>query len=271
MKYILLFSIIHFFAFQLIGQTVEEKIYQQKRQLPKGSGTAEMSIILAKSFLGKPYKGGTLEGNEKEKLVCNLQEFDCSTFVENIVALALDRQSKESSFNNYLTILKKLRYEDATVDGYGSRLHYFREWMRQSEANGICQDISSILGGEKQAKKINFMSSNRHLYPSLQEEKAFLKIQAKENTLNKSPYFVIPKSKISLIENDIQDGDIIAIASNVAGLDYNHEGFAHRKNGRIYLLHASYEQKKIIISDETLSEYLQRIKKHAGISVLRLL
>ncbi len=270
MKFITILSALCLFSQTMMAQSVEEKIYQQKLQLPKGQSTSEMVIILAKSFLGKPYKGGTLEGNEKERLVCNLQEFDCSTFVENIVALALDRESNQASFKNYLDILKKLRYENATIDGYSSRLHYFREWMLQNETNGIGQDISSMIGGEKQLKKINFMSNNRHLYPSLQDEKVFAKIQNKENTINKSTYFVIPKNKIQSIEKDIQDGDIIAIASNVAGLDYNHEGFAFRKNGRIHLLHASYEQKKVIISDETLSEYLQRIKKHAGISVLRL-
>jgi hypothetical protein len=61
------------------------------------------------------------------------------------------------------------------------------------------------------------------------------------------------------------------ITSNVDGLDFNHEGFAIQKNGRVYLLHASYEQKKVIISTELLVDYLNRINKHSGISVLRLL
>jgi hypothetical protein len=55
----------------------------------------------------------------------------------------------------------------------------------------------------------------------------------------------------------------------VAGLDVNHEGFAIWQNGKLKLMHASLEQKKVIISDETLLEYMNRIKKHSGVMVLR--
>ena len=115
------------------------------------------------------------------------------------------------------------------------------------------------------------MTSNRELYPNLKDEATYLAIKEHQKQINEFDFYYIPKWKIEKIENQVQDGDIIAITSNVDGLDFNHEGFAIRKNGRVYLLHASYEQKKVIISSELLVDYLNRINKHSGISVLRLL
>jgi len=68
----------------------------------------------------------------------------------------------------------------------------------------------------------------------------------------------------------LQDGDIIGITSGIEGLDFNHEGFVVKRNGRAYLLHASLEAKKVILATETLADYLQRVKKHSGIVVLRI-
>ncbi len=45
-------------------------------------------LEIGKFFLGTPYVVGTLETKRGEHLVVNLREFDCVTFVENVVALA---------------------------------------------------------------------------------------------------------------------------------------------------------------------------------------
>ncbi|MFV1988088.1 MAG: N-acetylmuramoyl-L-alanine amidase-like domain-containing protein, partial [Gemmatimonadota bacterium] len=42
---------------------------------------------LAESFVGTPYTPGTLEADGPEGLVINFREFDCVTFVENMLAM----------------------------------------------------------------------------------------------------------------------------------------------------------------------------------------
>jgi hypothetical protein len=185
--------------------------------------------------------------------------------------MSLISHSSSQTFEKYKKQLTELRYRNSTVQGYASRLHYFKEWIIQAERNNILQDITSKIGGMKQKKSLNFMTSNRELYPNLKDEATYLAIKEHQKQINEFDFYYIPKWKIEKIENQVQDGDIIAITSNVDGLDFNHEGFAIRKNGRVYLLHASYEQKKVIISSELLVDYLNRINKHSGISVLRLL
>jgi hypothetical protein len=255
----------------VFAQNADETIFLQKMKLPQEETMAKTAIMIAKSFVGKPYKAGTLEVNSKEKLVCNLRDFDCSTFVENVIAMSLISHSGSKSFEKYKNQLTELRYRNSIIQGYASRIHYFKEWIIQAERNNILLDITSKIGGMKQKKSLNFMTSNRELYPNLKDEDTYLAIKEFQKKINESDFYFIPKWKIEKIEAKIQDGDIIAITSNVDGLDFNHEGFAIQKNGRVYLLHASYEQKKVIISSELLVDYLNRINKHSGISVLRLL
>ncbi|WP_435355134.1 N-acetylmuramoyl-L-alanine amidase-like domain-containing protein [Emticicia sp. SJ17W-69] len=255
----------------VFAQSADEMIFMQKMKLPKSESKAQTALSIAKSFIGQPYKGGTLEVNTKEQLVCNLRDFDCSTFVESVIAMTLIKYHEKPSYEKFNTQLKNLRYRKGEINGYTSRLHYFREWMIQSEENNIGQDITNLIGGQIQKKELNFMTSHRELYPKLKEDEAYLLIAKTQKHLNDYDFYFIPKAKVSKIESQIHDGDIIAITSTIDGLDYNHEGFAITQNGRLHLLHASYDLKKVIISQEPLADYLNRIKKHSGISVFRLI
>ncbi len=80
----------------------------------------------------------------------------------------------------------------------------------------------------------------------------------------------IPKNKLLSKESFIQTGDIIAITSSVGGLDIAHEGFAIRQNGRVYLLHASQDFGKVMVTKEPLVEYLSRHPKQTGVMISRL-
>lgn len=255
----------------LYAQSADEQLFKQKMTLPKGETTAQTAVTIAQSFLGQPYKAGMLDAPANEQLVCTLKDFDCWTFVETVTALAITKNSPIPDFPVFLSYLKKLRYRDATIDGYASRLHYFKEWAVRAEQNKIAQDMTELLGGVPSEKLINFMTQHRSLYPHLQKSETFSAVEKHEIDLNGYAFYYIPKADVKNMESQIEDGDIIAITSNIAGLDFNHEGFAIRKNGRIHLLHASQEMKKVMISTEPLTDYLNRIKKHSGIAVMRLL
>ena len=235
-------------------------------QTPKGT-VAQDIIDISQNFMCNPYLAGTLEG-EEEKLVCKLDGFDCYTLVENVLALALTKKSGQKTEENYLKILQKLRYRNGKIDGYTSRIHYFFEWAKQAERYGYLQDLSPIFG-VKLIKRIDFMSQNSKLYPALSSPENLSKLTLTEQNISKIPFYYIPKDNFSNYVSLIKDGDIIAFTSSVAGLDVNHEGFAVWQNGKLKLLHASLEKKKVIISDETLNQYLQRVKKHSGVLVLR--
>ena len=75
----------------------------------------------------------------------------------------------------------------------------------------------------------------------------------------------IPSQKISpQILRAIKTGDYIGIYSDRDGLDVSHTGIAVRKNGGVYLRHASLVHKKVL--DEELATYM---KNKPGLLVYR--
>jgi hypothetical protein len=247
---------------------LNQAIFAEKIQLEKGATKAVTAMTIARSFVETPYVAHTLE-RTPEKLVCNLKEFDCYTFVETVLAITQARYHQKS-YLQFQTFLRQMRYREGKIEGYGSRLHYFLEWKQQGEHNGWFTDVTAQLGGIKTQPVINFMTTHRNLYSGLGEENEFQITQQVEAKLSTNPWYVIPKNEVSKIESQLHEGDIVGITSTIAGLDFNHEGFVTKKGNHMYLLHASSDAKKVVVSNETLSDYLQRIKKHSGIVVLRL-
>ncbi len=235
----------------------------------EASSLGNNMIFIGKSFLGTPYVEKTLEIGEKESLVINLQGLDCTTFVENTLALNLLRKSKQSSFEDFAEQLETIRYRNGQVDGYSSRLHYFTDWIRTNERKGLVEDITATLGGIELNKPINFMGTHRDLYPFLKDETNYKGILETEKELAKETLCYLPQDQIRTTENKIQPGDIIALATAIKGLDVTHTGIAIRQpNGRIHLLHAS-SSGEVKITKEPLVDYLKKIKNNIGIMVAR--
>ena len=68
----------------------------------------------------------------------------------------------------------------------------------------------------------------------------------------------------------IQNGDIIAVVTRKDGLDYSHQGLAFWGNdGKLHMLHASSQYKKVIEDSRTLATYLNGISHALGIRVFR--
>jgi hypothetical protein len=262
------------FAFLYLSassQTKDEAIFIEKNKIELGITPSESIIKIAKSFLETPYVASTLEINEAEQLVCNLSELDCFTFDENVLALYLTKKKNSNSYADFQKILTQLRYRNNKIDGYTSRLHYFTEWIRQAEKNGYIKDITLEIGGETTTKEVHFMSVNQKMYPKIRDEKTLETIIKNEKKINIKPLSQIEKTKVASVESKIKEGDLIAMTSTIEGLDCNHVGIAILVNGLIHLLHASSSLKKVVISEKPLAEYLQGIKKDAGIMVLRVL
>jgi hypothetical protein len=255
----------------LFSQTKDEAIFLEKNKIELAATPSESILKIALSFLETPYVASTLEINETEQLVCNLQELDCFTFDENVLALYLTKKANSNSYADFKEILTQLRYRNNNIDGYASRLHYFTEWTRQAEKNGCIKDITLEIGGEITTKEVHFMSENQKLYPKITDEKTLETIVKNENEINKKPVSQIDKTKVAAIESQIKEGDFIAMTSTIKNMDCNHVGMAILQNGRIHLLHASSSLKKVVISEKPLAEYLEGNKKDAGIMVLRVL
>lgn len=234
-------------------------------------GEAVLSYGLG--FLDVPYVPHTLDGEVKEDLVVNCDEMDCTTFVEYTLAMALspteDGQVAEGDFANNV---QRIRYRDGRIDGYASRLHYITDWAENGIRNGFLEDITEKKSPYTQKVTVNYMSTHPEQYWKLADSPEDMrKIKKIENELSKKEIHYIPEDKLPVNGLPwIKNGDIIAITTNISGLDIAHMGIAFYVDGKLGLLHASSTEKKVTVSRIALSQMLKNNDKWTGIRVLRL-
>jgi len=231
----------------------------------------EIISTIGRSFLETEYEAFSLEQDGEEQLVIHLSGLDCTTFLENTLTLSRCVKKQKTSFDDYQKELTFIRYRDGKINQYPSRLHYFSDWIFNNTKKGIVKDVTKEIGGEPIQFNVFFMSKNPDKYKHLTKTPSFIPIIAKqEKAINKRKYFFVPKEKVEQIEDKIQNGDLIAITTNLKGLDIGHVGIAVKESdGRIHFLHAPLAGAKVQISEKPLPEYLAAIKKHTGIIVLR--
>ncbi|MFT3993360.1 MAG: DUF1460 domain-containing protein [Dysgonomonas sp.] len=244
--------------------------YIQEFSSMQHSDISDLIASTALFFIDRPYVASTLDENSTEVLTINLHEFDCTTFVENCIALSKVIKSGDFSFSNYCNILTSMRYRNGKIDGYTSRLHYTSDWIYQNERNGLLKNISLNLNGNQIEKEINFMSNHSKLYKHLNNNQENLdRIKTVENEISqRNNYKIIPLQNIKTISNNIIDGEIIIFATNIGGLDYSHIGIAYHKDNKLRFIHASSMAKKVIIETKSLIDYCNNSKQCSGITVL---
>jgi len=256
-------------------QSKDQRIFRELirflgRRKTSTPSSDQLMLEIGKFFLGTPYVVGTLETKGAERLVINLGEFDCVTFVENVTALSRCVKSRQKSFEAFRRVIKEIRYRNGRLQGYASRLHYFSDWIQDNQKKGIVRDITAKIGGKSYRKTINFMTTHSDLYPALKDVMILRRMKSVERAISRRSLYSVPKRFVRTLEDQIQDGDVIAITTNTEGLDVQHVGFAVRVKNRIHLLHASSAERKVVLSKQTLYRYLMQSRVCSGIRVARI-
>ena len=224
---------------------------------------------LGKYFLGQEYVAHTLEVNEEEKLIVNLRELDCTTYAENLLALARTIKSENQSFEQFAREIEKIRYRDGKRDEYPSRLHYFSDWIYNNKENDLVTTPADSFGNPF-PNKVSFMSNNPDSYKHLKNNPDYVSvIEQQEKEINEKSYFFIPKENIAEYEHLLKEGDIIGLTTSINGLDVAHVGVLVEQEGKLHLLHASQSKLKVEISDEPISSFLKPESKNTGIMIAR--
>ncbi len=249
----------------------EEAVRLLSKEEPSLNDPDQLIPKIGNFFLGTPYSAGTLETKKDEHLIVNLRQYDCVTFVESVVALARLIRSRQKSFKTFRKFLQEIRYRNGGPRSYCSRLHYFSDWIHDNQKKGILQDVTAEIGGRPIRKTLNFMTTHPDLYSPLKHSVNFRKIKSLEGVISRRSLSSIPKSSVRRCEDQIRDGDLIAITTNRDGLDVQHAGFAVRLKNRIHLLHASSVAGRVILSKNTLYRFLMQGKTRSGIMVVRAL
>lgn len=255
-----------------ILQPEDKRIAEEKLNLFSSKSSLPISQLITEiglSFVGTPYVAATLENGLAEKLVINLRELDCTTFVENCLALARTVKSGKTDFESFANELEKIRYRDGLRNQYPSRLHYFSEWIHNNHIKGFISETANQKG-EKSGKTINYMSTHPADYPVLKEHPELIPaIAEQEKKLTNTGFMYFPKNNLQNLYRNLQHGDIIALTSSIEGVDINHVGIIIKKGNEFYLLHAPLSGKKVLVSEGPLTDFLKPASKNNGIMIAR--
>lgn len=238
---------------------------EDKKSLP----TEDLLIETAKFFLGTPYVASTLE-IEPEGLVVNLRELDCTTFVENVIALTKTVREDNPSFAAYCRNLQNLRYRNGVIGDYADRLHYTTDWIYINQQKGYLRDVSKEIGSDPLPLNLSFISNHPDSYKQLKNRPDLaLKMAEVEKEINSRSYYYIPEVKIDALGKGMRNGDMVCFVTKIKGLDVTHVGLIYWEKGTLTFIHASSTAKEVIINKDPLLEYVVKGKNTTGVIIVR--
>ena len=235
----------------------------------------ELVGFYAHELLGTPYVAHTLEG-DTEKLTINIDELDCTTFIETLYALARTTLNGRTNWRDYAANLENLRYRDGRMGDYATRLHYISEWAVNNYARGNIVEVTADLPHAQSIQKtIDFMSKHSGSYQSLINDPEMLrKIKHHEMGFRNYRMPVLRKNWLGdkSVKAALRPGDFVGLVTKIEGLDISHLGIIEKDAaGEIYLLDASMSGGKVMIEKKNLRDHLNGPKSTIiGIRVFRM-
>lgn len=236
------------------------------------NNTQQLVAYFGRGFIDTPYGAHTLE-QTPEMLTVRIDSLDCTTFAETAMALAYTTMEKRQSWRDFVYNLQRMRYRGGNVNGYASRLHYICDWVVDNRHRGIFTDVTDHFPRVAYImRSIDFMTSNRDLYPALADSATYVRMRDLENGYRQHRFPYIKSADLALkpVKDELQEGDVVALVSNLKNLDVTHMGIIVKdKSGEPHLLHASSTDGRVEISALPLDIFMKRNRQWLGIRVLR--
>lgn len=227
---------------------------------------------IARKFIGTPYVAHTLEG-EEEHLTVNLDELDCTTLVDVVLAMAYTVGEGRTGWQDFIYNLQRMRYRGGEIDGYASRLHYNCDWAVDNTYRGFIADIARDMPKCSYiVRTIDFMSQNRDKYPALADSATFAQIKNIENGFRNHRFAYIKTNDLTspAVKGALRDGDVLAFVSSLKDLDVTHLGIVAMVDGEPHVLHASSSEGGVVVSSRRLADFVKRNRSWIGVRVYRL-
>ena len=150
---------------------------------------------------------------------------------------------------------------------------FFSDWIRNNEQMGFVKECTSETAcAQPKELWLDFMTTHVDSYQLMKKDASLVEeMAAQEKNWQGMVVSYIPKEKLNLSSDElnIKDGDVLALVTNIKGLDIVHVGFAFWREGKLHLLHASSSAKKVIEDPKTQYESSKNTKAHIGLRAIR--
>ena len=230
-------------------------------------------------YKGRPYGAMPLDktaGYKAGMTLVNVETMDCVTFLENFIAAANTYKkinndwrvySDEQKFQLFLKNLDDIRYYQGANCTWNDRIYYFTHALDVMEKEKKMLKSVGAMAGLPFKKKINYVSTNPRRFSGISDWK---RIQTIEKRLSDAKLFYFPLDDLEKYREVAQNGDLVALATDVKGLDVSHCGLIHVQEGDLYFSHASSTAKHIVHAED-FRHYLSKRTSITGIFVYRAL
>lgn len=250
-------------------------LMEAERELGRDAAPGARVAWFGCKFAGTPYVGHTLEAPEgaAEALTVNLDELDCTTFVETAAALATTLGEGRTSWRDYVYNLRRMRYRGGEVEGYASRLHYIADWAVDNIHKGTLRDATLLMPRNSWVvRSIDYMTSHRDAYPALKDSAEYERMRRVEYGYrnHRFPYLRTGDLNDRKLLGAMQEGDILAFVSGLKNLDVTHMGILVREGGEWHVLHASSTDGRVEVSRQKLADFVKRNRQWTGVRLFRL-
>lgn len=249
---------------------------RMRRMMPATAPTEPLTIyFFLQQMPAKPR--GFCDMFEEKQMEVSFSRLDCTTVMENTLALALCYRSGRTDYSDFLDFYRRMHYKGGVVS-YATRNHYFT-WLMQS---AIDEGFVERIGPDKPSFPFtglmdlepNFMSRNRDVYLPLARKENLAAIRRRE--LERVRYTYIPRDLLNMPQSSalgvIRDGDILAITvcqnSWAQGLETKHIFLAKWIGGRLHAYHYDFQPDGRI--PVNVYDYLRGKLTMYGVAVYRL-
>lgn len=235
---------------------------------------ADRIDAVSERFLGVPYKLGPMGegdgGDFERKPLYSFRELDCTTFVEETMALSL-----EPDLGKAKALLQRIRYKEGNVS-YETRNHFPEtDWIPNNAAAGFIEDITARVAGGS-ARWVKKAISKREWYaqkcsadlagfpnepPSVTAARVArwratgAKIPDEEARLPYLPAESLPALAASIPSGTI--GNVIREARDDKPIVVTHQLLILQRPGGPIIRHAAFGKQ---VMDVGLLEYFARLK-----------
>jgi hypothetical protein len=216
-----------------------ERLLSETKHAGSTAGRIE---TLSRRLVGHPYQSNPLIGSadSPEVFTASLEGFDCVTYIETILALAL-----ASSADDFIEELRMIRYEKGRIE-WRWRNHYMTSWIRNNLHEGVIRPVS--------VRAVPIVSRERVLdvLPGLGPQRIRVKC--------------VPKPAVARLARYLKGGDLIFFVSTRKHLDVFHAGIIADDGKNPRMRHASRSREGVV--EEDLGVFL-RANRMTGVIAVR--
>lgn len=248
-----------------------EELERRLAEKVAAQNLAERIVAVSDPLVGAPYMHSPLgegEGEDQDPRL-RFDAFDCTTFVETTLALALAKDLDEAA-----TLLDFIRYKGGRPSFLARRHFPAAEWLPELIGLGFLEDVTQKVGGADvvvETKVLNAAVWQRRKRPStleLPEERIPSGVFALD---------VWPLNRARARQDKIPPGTVL----NVVRVDFksvpvrvSHQGIVIEKDGKRYLRHAADRMYHSVV-DEPLDRFFRRMQQYkrwpvAGVHLTRI-